>query len=532
MVAYAGLRVRGALVVLVALLGGSAASGDVLVTKSGSRYEGTITQEADGYVLVTPGGGRMVFPKSMVQQIIRSAEAKVEFEGMLKQADLADDKEVARLSAFAKDKGLSEQRERLLARAYAVRHAKARGKTDALRALSAWCGEHGLTVEAGACQAEACRLEFPSKFAGARNDASALEELGKWCVSHGLAAEAEQCLSGQYAARSKQADTPRKRWELAEWSQQWKQQRWRDEQRLAAIREAAAAADLSQLLEFLKSLPDDAPDSETRRACGRAIYGLRAKAAGGDPMEMARLSVWCREQDLTDEAKTAEDEALRKDPDDVTVREKLGYAREADTGRWVLGPKVMTAGPWKMKVASVKLADSFEDSGFEGMTVRATKPGTRIAIVEVHCEAMRGYTPEEVRALQIDNLSKLGLELLKTLKVELMLNNEFFFLLSDEKLGQSPAFVCRGGLQRTMSVTSADGSTRRYLAFCAKGKSGTATLAFPVAGSDSRPVLIFSPTWRIEDTKVARISILGGGRFKVRYGNLGNLAKPAWRPQK
>jgi type II secretory pathway component GspD/PulD (secretin) len=46
-----------------------AAQGDTLVTNSGSRYEGTVTEDADGYILVTPKGGKMSFPKNMVEKV-------------------------------------------------------------------------------------------------------------------------------------------------------------------------------------------------------------------------------------------------------------------------------------------------------------------------------------------------------------------------------------------------------------------------------------------------------------------------------
>jgi hypothetical protein len=42
---------------------------DVLTTKSGGQYEGTVTNDGDGYVLVRPDGGRMTFPKEMVASV-------------------------------------------------------------------------------------------------------------------------------------------------------------------------------------------------------------------------------------------------------------------------------------------------------------------------------------------------------------------------------------------------------------------------------------------------------------------------------
>jgi len=49
---------------------GPCASGDTLVTTGGARYEGTATEVGDDYVLATPNGGKMTFPKSMVEKVI------------------------------------------------------------------------------------------------------------------------------------------------------------------------------------------------------------------------------------------------------------------------------------------------------------------------------------------------------------------------------------------------------------------------------------------------------------------------------
>jgi len=48
-----------------------AAQGDIVVTKSGSKYEGALTEDGDNYVLTTSSGGKMFFPKSMVKEIVR-----------------------------------------------------------------------------------------------------------------------------------------------------------------------------------------------------------------------------------------------------------------------------------------------------------------------------------------------------------------------------------------------------------------------------------------------------------------------------
>jgi len=60
-------------VLVVALCLGPAASADILVTTDGKRWEGKVTEEEDAYILVKIGGGRMRFPKGMVQEVIREA---------------------------------------------------------------------------------------------------------------------------------------------------------------------------------------------------------------------------------------------------------------------------------------------------------------------------------------------------------------------------------------------------------------------------------------------------------------------------
>lgn len=44
--------------------------GDVLITKSGSEWEGEVTEQDGKYILVRPGGGKMIFFKSNVKEVI------------------------------------------------------------------------------------------------------------------------------------------------------------------------------------------------------------------------------------------------------------------------------------------------------------------------------------------------------------------------------------------------------------------------------------------------------------------------------
>ena len=61
---------------LSALLLAAPLPADVLVTKSGSKWKGKVEEKGDAYILVNARGGKMTFPKSSVDKIIRDADAK------------------------------------------------------------------------------------------------------------------------------------------------------------------------------------------------------------------------------------------------------------------------------------------------------------------------------------------------------------------------------------------------------------------------------------------------------------------------
>jgi WG containing repeat len=61
------LAITACLVVLTV----TSVSADVLVTQSGRRHEGTVTEKGDSYVLERPNGSSIVYPKSMVREVIR-----------------------------------------------------------------------------------------------------------------------------------------------------------------------------------------------------------------------------------------------------------------------------------------------------------------------------------------------------------------------------------------------------------------------------------------------------------------------------
>jgi hypothetical protein len=48
----------------------TASKADVLITRGGTEYEGKVQEQADGYILALPNGGRMKFPKEMVKEVV------------------------------------------------------------------------------------------------------------------------------------------------------------------------------------------------------------------------------------------------------------------------------------------------------------------------------------------------------------------------------------------------------------------------------------------------------------------------------
>jgi len=59
-------------ILLGVCLGSHMAAGDVVVTKTGSRYEGKVEQEGDFYVLTKPGGGKIRLPRSTIKEFIKA----------------------------------------------------------------------------------------------------------------------------------------------------------------------------------------------------------------------------------------------------------------------------------------------------------------------------------------------------------------------------------------------------------------------------------------------------------------------------
>lgn len=320
---------------VVAVLWAQVVLGDVLVTRSGKRWEGKVTVNGDSYVLERPGGGKLTFPKIMVKEVIKSGQFKARYKKMLKTADLTDNIQVEKLARFAHKGGLVKERRKLLTDIYTPRLAKAKGKLKALRALAKWCRKYSMKDESAACRLRINKLEFPAKLADAGSNLERLEKLARWCMGRNMPEEKERCLAGQYEVRNKRADTPRRMWKLAEWCHKWKMSRRRDEQYLAAIRAAGSRGDLSALTEFLDLLKEGNCSPTVKRACRKAIYDHCFKSAGNDAMALAKLSIWCGEQGFKAEAAASAAAALKISPENNEVRWELGYSKDTVSGGWI-----------------------------------------------------------------------------------------------------------------------------------------------------------------------------------------------------
>jgi len=320
---------------VMVLVSGPASRADTLVTKDGKQWQGRIVDEGESYTLIQPDGSKLSFPKDVVQEVISPEIKRPEYEAMLKEADLSDDEQVAKLAEFAAQYGLTEEQKKLLASAYSLRRAATEDESGAQRGLAAWCESFGLEEEAVAAELRADQLEFAGKLAGAGDDPDRLVELARWCKERGMTAELQRCLSQAYSERKREASTAQAHWELAQWCGEWQVAEWMAEQQRAAVEAAASEKDVVQLQAFLDYLEKGAGPSDVRAVCARAIHGLRLASVGTDALAYARLSAWSRKHGLEQEADEAEAAALRIAPEDEAVRKELRYLKDPLSGGWV-----------------------------------------------------------------------------------------------------------------------------------------------------------------------------------------------------
>jgi hypothetical protein len=88
------------------------------------------------------------------------------------------------------------------------------------------------------------------------------------------------------------------------------------------------------------------------------MYTVRLGLAGDYASALARLALWCADNDLQVEAAEAEAAALRGKPDDPDIRELLGYIREKPGGPWV------KMDWWRAKVIKATLTVGYSDNTF------------------------------------------------------------------------------------------------------------------------------------------------------------------------
>jgi len=385
-----------------------AADADVLITHSGSRYEGKVTDKGDFYVLTMAGGGEMSFPKSMVREVIVPERLRPEYQRMLATAELTDDAQLKKLLDFAGQAALTEERNELLAKAYQLRAAKAGQDPKAWRELGSWCQGHGMKAETDACELQASRLEFKARLAAAGQDAEALEKLAEWCRERGLREETARCLSGEYERRRKGAETAGQKWELARWCQQWGLEQWRNQNQLDAVTAAASGGDLTRLDEFLLELEAGPQSPDAARACAQAIYRIRVKSASNEVMALAGLATWCKARGLKAEAAEAEAAALKIAPTDQKVREALGHVWDEANREWVPWD-----WPWRVKVLGGVTSSSYSDPS--GITISSKGTHDAVAMIQVQFEAL-SPDPGGVKACLLQAKPFLSDKLLKLLE--------------------------------------------------------------------------------------------------------------------
>ena len=353
------------------------ALGDVLITKSGAKYEGKVVDQGASYVLTKSSGGKMTFPKNMVLEVIRNDQLRTEFEKLLKTADLTNDSQLAKLAELASQAGMTNERKKLLSDAYVARRTQVEGKAADLKVLAAWARKYGLEEEAEASLAAANDAEFVWRMDAANANPSKLEEVAKWCMDNKMPNKVKKCLESIYASRKDATKTPVDRWALAKWCDGWQIEAWRNEQQLASINEAAASSDTDFLDMALQELTDSKYLADVRKTCARKIFEIRMRKDAQNPPKLVNLSLWCKSQGLQQEAGEAEAAALKPDPENVKIREGLGYWREGPRGKW---EKVTPI--WRAKVLQAVLVEVYEDSK-GGVTLQA---GSRSALAEVEVE--------------------------------------------------------------------------------------------------------------------------------------------------
>ncbi|HUV38466.1 MAG TPA: hypothetical protein VMY39_02580 [Planctomycetota bacterium] len=342
-----------AVAVLLGLTAGPA-SGDLLVTQSGSKFEGRVTEKGDTWVLVKSNGTKLAFPKDLVREVIFSQQFRAAFAAMLKSSDLRDEAQVTRLAEYASEKGLVEEREQMLIAALELRKAAAGADVDSWQDLAGWCKKHQLRQQEEECSAQASRLEFAAKL----KDADLLDEtrvasLAEFAQRCGLGAERETLLSSSLTLRRAAAKEDHGAWRrIAEWCAKYE-------------------------------LKTQAEECEAR--ANRLELAEKRARAGTNLQALIALAQWCEEKDMTPEAEEIKDAAIKVAPAKQTeILEALGYEYDAAKRKWVKGA---------YKVTACTLVKGLARSGVgEGDLT----PAGGLVFLWVKLEAGRGAVPRTV----------------------------------------------------------------------------------------------------------------------------------------
>jgi len=277
----------------------STAGGEALITKSGARWEGKIEDKGDAYLLTTPKGEKMRFPKEVVREVITREKLVSEFQAMAKGADLTNDGQVADLVRFAEQADLIHELKAVLACAFSVRRRGAEGKAESLDSLAKWCQGYGLTVQAQDCGKAANRVRFATqaKTTDLKDDAR-LADLLEFAAKHGMDEERKEILHASFTARRAAAEgDSRQLRALVEWCRKYGlTEQAADCEPLAdaleyKVRLTQAGSDLAKLDELIEWCWDRHRASE-REQCLEVAYSAR-KEACKTPEDQWDLAVWC-----------------------------------------------------------------------------------------------------------------------------------------------------------------------------------------------------------------------------------------------
>ncbi len=159
---------------------------DVLVTKSGKRYEGTLSETGTSFTIRKPTGEKLSWPKAQVQEVERAADRAKEYEQRLAKADLTDAAQVRPLIELVEKSGLTRERAALVKQTFQDKFAKSKDSLSSVSELGRWCREAGLHEEAAQCQSQAVFLEFHERYRAAAGKPLDLVDLCHWSVRKGF----------------------------------------------------------------------------------------------------------------------------------------------------------------------------------------------------------------------------------------------------------------------------------------------------------------------------------------------------------